>query len=143
MAKSAAEARWEGSLKEGKGMMKLGSGSYEGPFTFDTRFGDKPGPTPEELLGAAHAGCFSMAFSAELGKAGYTPNLIHTTAQPVLQKVDGGFAIKRVQLKTEADIPGIKEDEFQQIAQGAKDGCPVSKALAGVEIELEASLSGK
>ncbi|MBV9494674.1 MAG: OsmC family protein [Acidobacteria bacterium] len=137
-----AEAEWNGSLREGKGSMKLGSGAFEGSYSFGTRFEGAPGTNPEELIAAAHAGCFSMAFSAALGKAGYTPTSIHTTAGVHLEKVGEGFGITRIDLDMEATIPGISEDEFQQIAKAAKEGCPVSKALAGVEnIALNAKLS--
>lgn len=118
--------------------MKLESGSYEGKFSFATRFEDKSGSNPEELIGAAHAGCFSMAFSNELDKAGFTPNSVETHAEVT---IDGGAgAITTIKLTTKGDVPNIENDKFQEIAEAAKKGCPVSKALAGVDIELEASL---
>ncbi|MEX1013931.1 MAG: OsmC family protein [Candidatus Paceibacterota bacterium] len=133
-----AEAVWKGDLKSGKGTMKLESGSFEGEFSFATRFGDKAGTNPEELIGAAHAGCFSMAFSNELDKAGFTPNSVKTHAEVTL---DGGTgAITTIKLITKGDVPNIDNDKFQEIAQAAKKGCPVSKALTGVDIELDASL---
>lgn len=135
-----AEATWEGDLLKGKGSMKLGSGAFSGPFSFGTRFEGAPGTNPEELIGAAHAGCFSMAFSAMLGKAGFTPKRVHTTAKVQLEKVGEGFAITKSQLSMEAEIPNISEADFKRIAEDAKKGCPVSKALAGVQIELDAKL---
>ena len=135
-----AEATWEGDLMKGKGSMKLGSGAFSGPFSFGTRFEGAPGTNPEELIGAAHAGCFSMAFSATLGKAGYTPKRVYTTAKVHLEKVGEGFAITKSQLTMEAEIPNISEADFKRLAEEAKKGCPVSKALAGVQIELDAKL---
>lgn len=133
-----AEAIWKGDLKSGKGSMKLGSGSYEGAFSFATRFGDEAGTNPEELIGAAHAGCFSMAFSNELDKAGFTPNSVKTHAEVTL---DGSkAAITTIKLITKGDVPNIDNDKFQEIAEDAKKGCPVSKALSGVDIELDATL---
>lgn len=135
-----SEAIWKGDLKSGNGTMKLGSGSYEGAFSFATRFGDKAGINPEELIGAAHAGCFSMAFSNELDKAGFTPNSVKTHAEVTL---DGDkAAITTIKLITRGDVPNIDNDKFQEIAEAAKKGCPVSKALAGVNIELVATLEG-
>lgn len=135
-----ANATWEGNLKDGKGSMKLGSGAFEGPFSFGTRFEDRPGTNPEELIGAAHAGCFSMAFSHGADQAGHTPKRVRTSAKVHLEKTEGGFAITRVELAMEAEIPGIGNDEFQKLAADAKKGCPVSKALTGVKIELDAKL---
>ena len=140
MAVSTAEAVWEGSLKDGKGNMKLGSGAFNGAYSFRTRFEGAAGTNPEELIGAAHAGCFSMALSAGLGKAGFTPTRIRTTAKVHLEKVGEGFKITRIQLTTEAAIPNIDEATFKQQAEGAKKGCPVSQALAGSQIELDAKL---
>lgn len=138
MPKKKAEAIWKGDLKTGNGTMKLESGSYEGDFSFATRFGDKAGTNPEELIGAAHAGCFSMAFSNELDKAGFTPNSVETHAEVTLDGNDG--AITTIKLITKGNVPKINNDKFQEIAQAAKKGCPVSKALTGVDIELDASL---
>lgn len=140
MTVRSAEAEWLGSLAEGSGSISLESGAFHGAYSFKTRFGDTPGTNPEELIGAAHAGCFSMALSAELGKAGHAPQRIHTTAKVHLEKAGGGFAITRIHLSTRAQIADISADEFQQIAEGAKANCPVSKALAGVQIELDATL---
>jgi osmotically inducible protein OsmC len=140
MAIRQAEAEWDGTLREGRGTMKLGSGAFEGAYTFRSRMEEGPGTNPEELIGAAHAGCFSMALSAQLGQAGFTPARIHTTADVHFGPVGGGFAITRIDLHTEADIPGINEAAFQEQAEAAKKNCPVSKALAGTEITLEAVL---
>lgn len=135
-----AEARWEGNLREGQGRVKLGSGAFEGPYSFVTRFEEGIGTNPEELIGAAHAGCFSMALSAGLVRAGFEPKRIHTTAAVHLEKVDETFTITRIELKTEAKVRGITEDAFFEQADAAKRNCPVSRALAGVEIHLDAEL---
>jgi osmotically inducible protein OsmC len=141
MPQSQAEAVWEGSLKEGKGNIKLASGAFNGAYSFATRFEGKPGTNPEELIGAAHAGCFSMALSAGLGRAGFTPERIHTTANVTLEKVGDGFKITGVALKTEAKVPGITAEQFKEAAEKAKSGCPVSQALAGTTIKLDARLA--
>ncbi len=135
-----AEARWEGSLREGKGTMRMQSGSYEGPYSFVSRFEEGAGTNPEELIGAAHAGCFSMALSAALGRAGHDPESVSTTAAVHLEKGDNGFSITRVHLTTQASVPGLEQAQFEEIANEAKANCPVSKALAGVEITLDATL---
>ena len=140
MAARTASAVWNGDLKSGDGTVSLGSGAWEGKYSFATRFEDAPGTNPEELIGAAHAGCFSMALSAGLSKAGHPPRTIRTTANVHLTKAGEGFAISRIELECSADVPGIAEEEFQKQAEGAKQNCPVSKALAGVEIVLNASL---
>jgi osmotically inducible protein OsmC len=132
-----ADATWEGTLKEGAGVMKLGSGAYEGPFSFASRFEDSPGANPEELIGAAHAGCFSMFLSALLSKDGYTPTRIDTTAKVYLE---AGPTIAKIELTTRAAVPGLDADKLQEYANNAKSGCPVSKALASVEILLNATL---
>jgi osmotically inducible protein OsmC len=142
MPTSRAHARWEGTLKKGKGVMKMGSGVCEGEYSFATRFEGRAGTNPEELIGAAHAGCFSMALSMLLEEAGHPPRTIETQAEVTLEQVDDGFAITRIRLKTEADVPGMEAGAFQEQAEAAKTGCPVSKALAGPQIELEASLKG-
>ena len=138
----SASAVWEGTIKEGQGSMKLGSGAYEGAYSFGTRFEEAPGTNPEELIAAAHAGCFSMALSAGLGRAGFSARRISTSARATLAKVGEGFAITRMELTTEAEVPGVDEATFQEHATGAKENCPVSKALAGVEITLDATLVG-
>jgi lipoyl-dependent peroxiredoxin len=141
MPKRNASARWEGSLTEGAGTMRLGTGAYEGPYSFQSRFEEGDGTNPEELIAAAHAGCFSMALSGELGRAGHDIDSVETTATVQLDQVEGGFAISRIELSTRARVPGISDDEFQEIANAAKQGCPVSKALAAVDsIELDAQL---
>lgn len=135
-----AEAEWKGNLPEGGGKMKLGSGAYEGPFTFKSRMENGPGTNPEELIGAAHAGCFSMAFSHQLATAGFPPKRVHTKAAVNFEKTDSGFAITSITLDTEGEVPGIDDAKFQELAEGAKKGCPVSKALAGTTINLKAKL---
>ncbi|MGH9380627.1 MAG: OsmC family protein [Thermoanaerobaculia bacterium] len=140
MAIRTASAVWEGTLKDGEGSMKLGSGAYEGKYSFGSRFDEDPGTNPEELIGAAHAGCFSMALSAGLGGAGFTPRRIATSARVHLEKQDQGFAISRIELTCEAEVPEIDEETFQERAAAAKAGCPVSKALAGTDIQLTARL---
>ncbi|HVS33841.1 MAG TPA: OsmC family peroxiredoxin, partial [Thermoanaerobaculia bacterium] len=111
-----AEAEWKGSLREGSGTMKLGSGAFSGAYSFSTRFEEGKGTNPEELIGAAHAGCFSMALSAGLGKAGFQPKRVHTTATVHLGKVGEGFSITKIELDCEAEVPGIDEAKFQQEA---------------------------
>ena len=143
MPKRTANAAWNGSLQDGDGTMRMQSGSYEGPFSFQSRFQEGDGTNPEELIAAAHAGCFSMAFSGELGNAGYEPESVETEARVEIEKAGEGFEITRITLDTRATVPGIEDEEFQRIAQAAKEGCPVSKALGGVgSIELEAELAG-
>ncbi len=135
-----ASARWEGGLKDGAGSMKMGSGAYEGKYSFGSRFEEDPGTNPEELIAAAHAGCFSMALSAGLGKSGFSPQSVATQAKAYLEKVGEGFQITRIELTTVASVPDIDDATFQEHANGAKENCPVSKALAGVEISLDATL---
>ena len=141
MPTRTAEARWEGSLQEGQGTMKMATGAYEGPYSFQSRFEEGEGTNPEELIGAAHAGCFSMALSGALGRAGYEPESVETTARVHIDKAGEGFKITRVELDTKARVPGIDDDDFQKQAEAAKEGCPVSQALGGVEIELTAELA--
>jgi lipoyl-dependent peroxiredoxin len=140
MAIRTAEAEWNGSLKDGNGRMRLGGGAYEGAYSFQSRFEEGEGTNPEELIAGAHAGCFSMAFAAELGRAGHEPKRVATTARVNLVKRDEGFTITRIELQTEAEVPGIDEEEFQEIAEAAKNGCPVSRALQGPEITVTAKL---
>lgn len=141
MAVRDASAEWTGSLKEGAGKMRLGSGAFEGPFSFVSRFETGPGTNPEELIGAAHAGCFSMALAAALGRAGHTPKSIKTTAKVHLGTSDAGPTITRIDLDVVGEVPGIDATTFQQHAEGAKQGCVVSRALAGVPtITLNATL---
>lgn len=134
-----ADARWEGTLQEGKGTMRLAA--WEGPYSFSSRFEEGEGTNPEELLAAAHAGCFSMALSAALGRAGHNPTSVETTANVHLDKTDEGFRIRKIELVTNAVVPGISRSEFDEIAENAKRTCPVSVALGGVgEIVLNATL---
>ncbi|HEU5162375.1 MAG TPA: OsmC family protein [Thermoanaerobaculia bacterium] len=136
-----ADATWKGGLKDGKGSMKLESGSFDGQYSFGTRFEEGKGSNPEELIAAAHAGCFSMAFSAGLEKAGFKPQRVSTNAAVKIENTGSGFGITRIDLTTEAEVPGIDEAQFQQLANEAKDGCPVSKALKSVgDIRLTAKL---
>jgi osmotically inducible protein OsmC len=137
-----ATAHWDGSFKEGGGTVALGSGAFEGQYGYKSRFEDGPGTNPEELIGAAHAGCFSMALSLALGEAGYTPESIDTQASVQFgpDSEHGGFAISRIDLETRARVPEIDATEFEQIANAAKAGCPVSKALKAVDITLDAKL---
>jgi lipoyl-dependent peroxiredoxin len=140
MSTRTANAVWEGTLKDGAGKMRLGSGAYEGSYTFASRFEEAAGSNPEELIGAALAGCFSMALSGDLTRAGYTPTRIQTEALVHLEMVEGKPTITRIDLDTQAKVPGIDEEEFKEFAQGAKTGCPVSRALAVKEITLNARL---
>jgi lipoyl-dependent peroxiredoxin len=143
MPRRTASARWDGSLQDGAGTMRMASGAYEGAYSFQSRFEEGDGTNPEELIAAAHAGCFSMALSAGLGQAGYEPESVETEATVQIDRVGDGFGITHILLRSRARVPGIDADEFQQQAQAAKEGCPVSKALAGVDsIELEAELLG-
>ena len=136
-----AEAEWKGNLVQGSGQLKVGSGAFDGPYSFKSRFEEGQAATnPEELIGAAHAGCFTMALTAQLSRAGLTPTRIHTVAKVKLEKVGEAFAITRIDLETEADVPGIDDATFQKQALDAKKNCPVSKALAGIEIHLTAKL---
>jgi osmotically inducible protein OsmC len=136
----SAEAVWEGGLKNGKGKMKLGSGAFEGSFSFASRFEEGKGTNPEELIGAAHAGCFSMALSFILEQAGYKPDHVHTTSKVRIDKVGDGFKITAIDLDSEGKVHGIDEKTFLKHAENAKKSCPVSQALAGTEITLKARL---
>ncbi|NJC82354.1 OsmC family protein [Planosporangium mesophilum] len=140
MPTRTSSAQWQGSLKDGSGTMALGSGAFEGPYSFPSRFENGQGTNPEELIAAAHAGCFSMAFSNMLSQAGHVPTSVDTKASVHLEKTDAGFGITRIDLVTRADVPGVNSDEFQKLAEQAKANCPVSKALAAVDITLDATL---
>ncbi len=140
MPTRTADAVWEGNLRDGKGVMKMQSGSYEGPFTFGSRFEEGKGTNPEELIAAAHAGCFSMAFSNILAGAGFTPTKVHTTATVHLMRDESGFKIGLIELNTEGVVPGIDDAAFQEHAEAAKKGCPVSRLLTGADITLKATL---
>src|SRR5580704_11662564 len=133
MAQRISDAEWRGDLKDGAGTLKLGSGAFEGKYSFKSRFEDGPGTNPEELIAAAHAACFSMALSAALTGAGHAPKSIRTTAAVHLNKLESGFAINRIELETTGEVPGIDAAAFETFATGAKANCPVSKALAGAE----------
>ena len=139
--KQTASAVWQGSLKEGAGTLSTGSGALAAkPYSFKTRFEGEQGTNPEELIGAAHAGCFSMAFSMILGEAGFTADKIETAATITLEQKDGGFAITTSHLDVTATVPGIEEAAFQELAAKAKAGCPVSKVL-NANITMDAKLS--
>jgi len=140
MPTRTAEAVWNGSLMEGKGQLSVGSKAFSGPYDWKGRSGDGAGTNPEELLGAAHAGCFSMALSHQLAQAGHPPTRVHTTAKVSFEKQTEGFAITKIDLATEAQVPGIDDATFQKLANGAKEGCPVSKALKATPISLTAKL---
>jgi osmotically inducible protein OsmC len=140
MVARKADVEWQGDLRSGKGRVSLGSGAYSGPYSFRSRFESGDGTNPEELIAAAHAGCFSMALAAGLSAAGHPPERIHTVATVHIEPKDGGFAIPRIRLEAEARVPGLDQAAFQEQAQTAKANCPVSKALAGTTIELEAKL---
>lgn len=134
------QAHWEGDIKRGKGTISTESGALDAqPYGFNTRFEGKAGTNPEELIGAAHAACFSMALSLMLGEEGHTPESIDTVADVSLDKVEGGFAISKVALQSKVKLPGIDKDAFDKIIQQAKAGCPVSKLLSA-EITLEYQL---
>ena len=136
-----SEAEWQGNLREGGGTMKLGSGAYEGKYSFGSRFEEEPASNPEELIAAAHAGCFSMAFAGGLSNAGFVPTRVHTTARVHITRGDSGFSITKIELHTEGEVPGIDAATFQAQAEAAKAGCPVSRALAAVtDISVEAKL---
>lgn len=139
--KRTSEAEWTGSITDGKGSIKLGSGAFEGAYSFNSRFGDDTKATnPEELIAAAHAGCFTMALTATLGRAGFSPTKIETKAIVKLEKQGEAFVIPNIDLETEAEIPEITDEKFQELAKSAKENCPVSKVLAGAEISLTATL---
>ena len=136
----SSEAEWNGNLREGQGSVKLGSGAFSGPYSFRSRMEHGTGTNPEELIAAAHAGCFSMALSAALTGAGHPPKRVHTTAKVYLEQSGGGYSIPRIDLETEAEVPGIDTAAFGQHAESAKKNCPVSKVLAGATINLSAKL---
>lgn len=140
MAVRKSEAVWQGTLKEGKGTMRLGSGAYQGSYSFSSRFEEGSGTNPEELIAAAHAGCFSMAFSGNLTKAGHNPESIHTVATVTLGVIDGKARITGIHLTCEGKVEGVSDEGFQEMAEAAKEGCPVSDALSNVPITLDARL---
>lgn len=136
-----AHAHWEGSLKDGQGRVDFGNGAFAGAYSFASRFDNGWGTSPEELLGAAHAGCFAMALSLGLGQAGFTPTAIDATAQVTVEPKDGGFRITRSHLVCTARVPGFDQTGFARYAEGARAHCPVSQALAGTVITLDAKLA--
>ena len=136
-----AQAEWLGNFARGKGTMSFGSGAFEGAYTAASRFEQGEGTNPEELIAAAHAGCFSMAFALALTEAGHEPESVETTARVSIEKDEDGFSITRSDLNTEVKVEGLADDEFQKIAGEAKQGCPVSRALGAIEIGLEAKLA--
>ena len=137
-----AQAAWHGTFRDGEGEMSLGSGAFEGAYSYRSRMeGSAPGTNPEELLGAAHAGCFSMSLARRLSADGHPPERIRTEARVRFGRAGEGYAISRIDLRTEAEVPGVNEERFLEKAEAAKRDCAVSKALAGVEeITLEAKL---
>ena len=141
MAIRTASAKWSGDLSSGGGTMALGSGAFEGQYSFRSRFEDGPGTNPEELIGAAHAGCFSMQLAHTLAEGGNTPDSIETSAKVHFGPTDAGPTIQRIELTTRGRVPGLDDAAFQEAAEAAKAGCAVSRALAGVEIELDAALT--
>ncbi|MDX2160209.1 MAG: OsmC family peroxiredoxin [bacterium] len=142
MAARIAEATWEGTLNEGTGSMKVGSGAFDGPFTFKSRFdeGQQAMTNPEELLGAAHAGCFTMALGARLGRAGFNVKRIHTTAHVHLEKGESGFSVSKIDLVTEGEVEGLDQAAFAENAEEAKKTCIVSRALSAVPMTVQATL---
>lgn len=135
-----SNAEWQGDLKSGHGTMALGGGAWQGQFSFRSRFENGTGTNPEELLAAAHAGCFSMAFSNLLAEAGHPPKSVKTTAELHLDMTPDGPAITRVDLHTEGDVPGLDEEGFLKYAEEARQGCPVSRLFTGAAITLDARL---
>lgn len=141
MTTNTAHAEWQGDLPKGNGTVSLGNGAFKGQYSFHSRFENGTGTNPEELIAAAHAACFSMAFSHQLATAGFTPTSVKTDASVKLDKVEGGFAITTITLTCDAVVPGIADAQFHELAEKAKTGCPVSKALAAVPtITLRAQL---
>ena len=134
------EAEWKGGVPDGSGSVSVQSGAFKGTYGFKSRMEDGPGTNPEELIGAAHAACYSMALSLALTQAGHVPESVHTTSKVHLEKRDGGYMIPLIELETEGKVPGISDEEFQKLATATKTGCPVSKALAAVEMTLSAKL---
>jgi len=141
MPTRSSSAQWSGNLARGNGTMSLGSGAFEGRYSFASRFEEGDGTNPEELIAAAHAGCFSMALSNVLSQAGHEPDSVQTTAEVHLDKDNGGFSITRSDLTTEVKADGLDDEEFQQHADEAKRTCPVSRALGAIEVSLEAKLA--
>lgn len=141
MPTRSSSAEWSGNLARGNGTMSLGSGAFEGSYSFASRFESGEGTNPEELIAAAHAGCFSMALAAALSQVEHVPDSVETTAQVTIDSIDGTPTITRSELSTEVKVDGLDDAEFQEFADGARSGCAVSRALAGVEITLAARLA--
>jgi osmotically inducible protein OsmC len=141
MPTRSSSAEWSGNLARGSGTMSLGSGAFEGPYSFASRFESGDGTNPEELIAAAHAGCFSMALAAAMSQADHVPDSVKTTAQVTIDTTDAGPTITKSELSTEVAVDGVSDEEFQKFADAAKAGCAVSRALGGVEISLEAKLA--
>ena len=141
MSTRKAHARWEGTIKDGTGTVDFGNGAFKGAYSFSSRFADGAGTNPEELLGAAHAGCFAMALSLILGEAGFTPEYIDATAHVTIEPHNGGFKITRSHIVCKAMVKNLDQATFATPAAGAKANCPVSQALAGTDITLDATLA--
>lgn len=135
-----ANAEWRGTLREGEGTVGFGAGAFEGRYSFGSRFEQGSGTNPEELLGAAHAACFSMALASGLGRAGFDPKRVATQAQVHIEKIEAGWTVTRIDLNTEALVPGMEPGAFQEAAASAKSNCPISRVLGEVEVTLEARL---
>jgi osmotically inducible protein OsmC len=142
MPTRTASARWNGSLQEGDGTMRLGGGAYEGAYSFRSRFEEGDGTNPEELIGAAHAGCFSMQLAADLDRDGHTAESVATEASVHLEIVDGAPTVTRIDLSTKGRVPGVDQDTFAAAAEDAKRNCAISRLLAAAEISLQAELEG-
>lgn len=136
-----SRATWEGDLRSGKGTMEVGNGAMKGSYSFPSRFESGTGTNPEELIGAAHAGCFSMALAHALAQAGFTPESVNTTATVMFEKKEEGFRITQIHLQTEVQVPGLDETKLTGFAEDAKRGCPISNALTGVNISVAATLA--
>jgi osmotically inducible protein OsmC len=141
MPKRSASAEWKGGLKGGKGTMNVTRANFETPYSFPSRFEEGQGMSPEDLIAAAHAGCYSMAFSADLEKAGFTPESVRTTATVTLEPVNGAPTVTRIDLETVARVPNISQEDFQKHAEQAKTNCPISRLLKAAEIRLNAKLA--
>src|ERR687898_969017 len=141
MATRNGSAEWKGDLKGGSGSVEVGEGAFEGAYSFSSRFEEGEGTNPEELIAAAHAGCFSMFLANVLSQAGHEPTSVRSTARISLDPENGGFSITRTDLSTEVTVEGLDDGEFQKHAEEAKQGCPVSRALGAIEIGLEAKLA--
>jgi osmotically inducible protein OsmC len=140
MPERKADAQWKGSLKDGSGTMRFGSGAFSGRYSFASRMENGTGTNPEELIGAAEAGCFSMAFANALSEAGHVPQEINTSAVVHFERAEKGWTITKIELSTEGVVPGMDAKRFEELAQGAKQNCPVSRALTGPQIILRATL---